>query len=152
MANDAIMKWGSATTVISLTAALTDGNVAGGTTELDNSSTLYPYALAVLDVADTFAAAPTDLSKVRLYAVLNDIDGTDDETSAPATTDVEAAHYKGAFVIHDVDEIQRIAIVISLHGIQKANFYIYNDTGQSLSYTSNPITVKITPFTYTPSV
>lgn len=142
------MVFGSATTVISLTAALSNGNVAGGTTLLDNSTDLYPFARAVLDVPDTFAGAPTNLSTVDLYMVRQDVDGTSDDTSAPTSADVEAAEYVGSFLIYDTDEQQRRTINIDLHGVTKAYFYIFNNTGQALSYTSNPITVKITPFSY----
>jgi hypothetical protein len=147
MANEQKMSFGSATTVISLTSTLGNGNVAGGTTELDNSSTLYPYALAVLDVPDTFGAAPTNYSSVDLLMVRNAVDGANNDTSSPSGTDIEGAELAGIFVIYDTDEQQRNSQVISLLGVKKANFYIRNNSGQSLIYSSNPITVKITPFT-----
>ena len=74
------MLFGSATTCISLTASLTNGNVAGGTTVLDNSTTLYPFAVATFNNPDTFGAAPTDKSTVDLYMVRQDVDGTSDDT------------------------------------------------------------------------
>ena len=43
------------------------------------------------------------------------------------------------------------AIPISLEGVQKAQFYILNSSGQQISYTSTPTTVKITPFSYMPT-
>lgn len=142
------MLFGSATTCISLTASLTNGNVAGGTTVLDNSTTLYPFAVATFNNPDTFGAAPTNNSTIDLYMVRQDVDGTSDDTAAPTTTDVESAEYVGSFLVYDTDEEQRKTITISLNGVQKAHFYIFNNTGQTITYSSGAITVKVTPFTY----
>lgn len=152
MANDLIQKFSSSTTtVIDLTADLTTANCAGGTTLLDNSSELYPYAIAVFNNPGTFGAAPTNNSSVVLYAVLQDTDGTSDDTATPATTDLESARYMGSFLIYDTDEEQRVSINISLEGIRKAYFYIMNSTGQTISGSGSHIYVKITPYTITPS-
>lgn len=152
MANDLIMKFSSSTTtVIDLTSDLTTGNCAGGTTLLDNSSELYPYAIAVFNNPGTFGAAPTNNSSVSLYAVLQDTDSTSDDTATPATTDLESARYMGSFLIYDTDEEQRVSINISLEGIKKAYFYIMNNTGQTISGSGSHIYVKITPYTITPS-
>jgi len=67
------------------------------------------------------------------------------------SSDLKAAIYVGSFPIEDTDEAQRIAINISLEGVAKAYFYIKNNCGQALSYSSNPVTVKITPFSYGPT-
>jgi hypothetical protein len=147
MANAQKMLFGSATTVIDLTADLTNNSVAGGTTLLDNSTNLYPYARAVFNNPGTFAAAPTDKSVVNLYAVLQDVDSTSDDTAAPTSSDVESARFVGAFPIYDTDEEQRVTIDISLLGIQKAHFYIENKTGQTISGSGSNILVKITPYT-----
>jgi len=147
MANEQKMAFASATTVISLTASVTDDNIGGGTTELDNSTDLYPLAIAVFNNPDTFGAAPDDRSTVDLYMVRNDTDGTDDDTSAPTGTDVEGAELVGSFVIYDADEEQRNSFTFSLLGVKKADFYIKNNTGQSIVYSSGAITVKVTPFT-----
>lgn len=152
MANDAIMKWSATTTtVIDLTADLTNNSVAGGTTLLDNSTELMPYALAVFNNPGTFGAAPTNNSTVNLYAVLQDTDGTSDDTAAPTGSDVESARFMGAFTIYDTDEEQRCSIDIDLMGIQKAYFYIENKTGQTITGSASHIYVKITPYTLTPS-
>lgn len=147
MANEQKMSFDSATTCISLTSSLVDGNVAGGTTELDNSTNLYPLASATFNNPDTFGAAPTDNSTINLYMVRNDTDGTSDDTSTPSGTDIEAAELVGSFIIYNNDEEQRNTFVFSLLGVKKANFYIKNNTGQTITYSSNAITVKITPFT-----
>ena len=152
MANDLIQKFSATTTtVIDLTADLTNGNVGGGSALLDNSTELYPYAVAVFNNPGTFGAAPTNNSTVNLYAVLQDVDSTSDDTSAPTGTDVESARFMGAFPIYDTDEEQRVSIDISLMGIKKAYFYIENKCGQTITGTGNHIYVKITPYTLTPS-
>lgn len=151
MAGEMKMVFGSPTTVISLTASVTSGSSGGGTTVLDNSSTLYPWAVATLDVPDTFGGTPTDNSTVDLYMVLQDVDSTSDDTADPASGDMESAQLVGSFLIYNTDEAQRKTITISLHGVQKAKYYIYNGCGQTLTYSSNAITVKITPFTYAPA-
>jgi len=152
MANDAIMKWSSTTTtVIDLTADLTNNSVGGGSALLDNSTELFPYALAVFNNPGTFGAAPTNNSTVNLYAVLQDTDGTSDDTAAPTGSDVESARFMGVFTIYDTDEEQRCSIDIDLMGIQKAYFYIENKTGQTITGSASHIYVKITPYTLTPS-
>lgn len=152
MANDTMMKFSSTvTTVIDLTADLTNSNIGGGTALLDNSVELYPYAVATFNNPGTFGAAPTNNSSVNLYAVLQDTDGTSDDTAAPAGTDVESARFVGAFPVYDTDEEQRVSITISLDGIKKAYFYIENKTGQTIIGAGSHIYVKITPFTYTAS-
>lgn len=158
MANQTKMVFGSPTTVISLAAALANAantytGLTGCTmTQLDNSTDLYPYARAVLGIPDTFAAAPTAGATIDLYMTLDDIDGTSDETPVPASADiVNLAKYVGSFVMDNQDVATIKAINISLHGVQKALFYILNSCGQQLSYSSGPITLKITPFTYGPT-
>lgn len=157
MANELRMKFGSATTVISLAATLNNGaNTYSGLTgltltEFDNAN-LWPYARAVLHIPDTFAAAPTAGSTIDLYYSENDIDGTDDETPVPAASDIiYLAKYAGSWVMDNQDVATRKAIVISLLGITKAHFHIINNSGQQISYSANPTTVKITPFTLEPT-
>ena len=158
MANELKMVFGSTTTVISLAATLANAaNTYNGLanctmTQLDNSSTLYPFARAVLGIPDTFAAAPTAGALIDLYMVQDDVDGTSDETPEPGATDIlYLARYCGSFIMDNQDVATIKAIEISLHGVQKARFMILNNCGQTLSYSSNPITVKITPFTYAPT-
>jgi len=147
MANEQKMAFDSPTTAISLTASLADGDVAGGTTELDNSTNLYPLAKATFSNPDGFGAAPDDRSVVELWMVRNDTDGADDDTSAPTGSDVEAAELVGQFVIYNTDEEQRNSFVFSLAGVSKADFYIRNQCGQTITYSAGAITVKVTPYT-----
>ncbi len=158
MANETKQIFGSATTVISLAATLanaanTYAGLSGFTqTQLNNSTLAYPYALCVFNNPDTFAAAPTAGSTIVLYITLDDIDGTGDETPEPASSDiVYLGQMVGQFVIDNQDVEHRKWCIISLQGVLKARFNILNSCGQTLSYSSNPITVKITPFTYGPA-
>ena len=158
MANELKMVFGSTTTVLSLAAALAsaantyDGLANNTLTQLDNSTNLYPYAKAVLGIPDTFAAAPTAGGTIDLYMTEDDIDGTSDETPVPGSADIAyRAKYVGSFVLDNQDVATIKPIVISLEGVQKANFHIVNNCGQQISYSSNPTTVKITPFTYAPA-
>lgn len=144
---------GTTTTVISLAATLASGantytGLTGLTnTQLDNSTDLYTDAMAVLGIPDTFAAAPTAGGTVDLYYVLDDIDGTSDETPEPGATDIlYLARYAGSWVVDNQDVANIKPITISLLGVRKARYFIANNSGQQLSYSSNPITVKITPF------
>jgi hypothetical protein len=139
--------------VLSLAAALASGGTTfngmsnNTLTDLDNSTPPYTDALAVLGIPDTFAAAPTAGATIDLYATLEDIDGTSDETPVPASADIlYLARYMGSFVVDNQDVALIKPINISLLGIRKAKFHIINNSGQTISYSSNPTTVKITPF------
>lgn len=158
MANELKMVFGSSTTMISHATTLASGantytGLTGLTnTQLDNSTLLYPYARAVLGVPDTFAAAPTAGGTFDLYMVMDDIDGTSDETPEPGASDiVNLAKWVGSWTIDNQDVANIKPIIISLAGVQKARFFVANNCGQQASYTSNPLTVKITPFSYMPT-
>ena len=141
----------SITTVIDLTADLTNNNIAGGTTLFDNSTDRMWYAVATFNNPGSFGAAPTNNSTVNLLAVLQDTDGTADDTATPTGTDAESARFMGAFPIYDTDEEQRVSIDIDIRGIKKCYFYIENKTGQTITGTGSHIYVKIEPNTPFPS-
>ena len=155
MANNAIQVFdGTPTTVITTTGTIADAafsvaSTNATVTEFDNSSDLWPLAVATLSIVDSWAAAPDDLSTVDLYMFKQDIDSTNDET-APSISSSEGAHYVGSFVVNDTDGAQYVQIVISLAGVRKCKFAILNNTGQTISYSAGN-TVKIEGFTYTPS-
>ena len=151
MVNEVKQVYGSATTVIDLTADLTNTSVAGGTAALDNTTNNYPYALAVFNNPGTFSAAPTNNSTVNLYMVRQNTDSTSDDTAVPTGTDVESAQFVGAFLIYDTDEEQRVAIVIDIAGVTNALFYIENKTGVTITGSGAHIYVKITPFSHAPT-
>lgn len=153
MANETKQVYGSVATVISKSATLADAanTLDADATELDNSLN-YPMALAVFENLDTFAAAPDAGSTIDLFMTKSEIDGTDDELPAPAATDIEnRAHYVGSFRIDDADVVHQKQIEFPLAGVKKAKFFIRNNSGQTLSYSTNAITVKVTPFSYAPT-
>jgi len=162
MANEALNDFvGSSTTVISLSETITDTYVVGGNTEFDNTTLKRPMALANIRVQDTFGAAPTTGVTIDLYMIRGDIDrdatlnSSGDAAYAAlavsdAQTDTNGMEYVGSFVVDANDEDFKRQITISLVGIRKCRFYIKNNAGQTLVYSSNPITVKIEGLTYAP--
>ena len=154
------VKWkmaSSATTVISLAAALaSDANTHSGhsgitQTALDNSTDKYPHAKIVLNVPETFAAAPTAGGYFDIWMTENDIDGTSDETPVPSATDIESlARYVGVIRIDNQDVAQLKPLVVHglLASVSSALFYVRNKTGQATTYSASPLTLKVTPFTY----
>lgn len=153
MANELKMVFGSPTTVISFTGTL--ANAANTTTtdatQLDNSTALYPFALAVLGLPNTFAAAPTAGSTIDLFMAMDDIDGTADETPVPAASDIDyLAKYVGSWVLDNQDVAQVKPIVISLEGVSRARFFLKNSSGQQIS-SGSANTVKVTPYSYVPT-
>jgi len=157
MANEMKQVFASATTVISHAAAIANNaytytGLTGLTmTQLDNSTALYPFARAVLNIPDTFAAAPTAGSAIYLRMTKQDVDGSTDDIPPPDSTAIKNAPVVGIFPIQAYDVAQVVTINIDLKGVAKADFYLENQCGQQLSYTSNPITVKVTPFTFAPT-
>lgn len=137
--------------VISTTATVADGEVVGGQTEFATSTdNVHIAGVAVINIPDTFGAAPT--GSIDLYMVRAHIDSTNDGTAlgyAALTTtdnqtDPEYAEYMGSWN-PDVDEAYRDHLTISLLGVKKAKFYIMNNTGTTLVYSSGAITVDIIP-------
>jgi len=59
--------------------------------------------------------------------------------------------YCGSFTVDGNDQDFKRQITISLVGVREARFYIKNSTGQTLVYSTNPITVTIEGLTYAPA-
>ena len=157
MANNAIQIFDGtpSTVLVGATTTIADGIFSvGGTnatvTEFDNSTDLWPLAVATLVLPDTFLAAPDAGSTIDLYYTNNDIAGGTQDEVPPTTTLVQGAHYAGSFLCHAADIDQPMQTVISLIGIRKCNFYIQNNTGTTMSFSSG-FTLKVEGFTYTPS-
>lgn len=148
---------GTPTTVITGTGAIIDSHFSvNGTnatiTEFDNSTDKWMAAVATLKIPDTFAAAPTVGTTIDLYMTRNELagDAADDETP-PTTTLVKGAKFVGSFgPLYAVDEDQPLETVISLLGVRKANFYIQNKSGTTLSFSAG-FTVEIEGLTQAPS-
>ena len=159
MANEAKFVYGSTTTVISMAAALpsasnTYSGLTGCTMTALSNTAQYPDARFVLGIPDTFAAAPTAGGTIDVYMTIDNVDGTSDETPVPGSSDiVNLATFVCSFVMdnQDVANIKPKIVPGCLHGVIDANFYIINNCGQQLSYTSNPITLKVTPLSLMPT-
>lgn len=150
---------GSPTTVISLAASLTNGSwtysgLANCTMNaLDNSTLLYPHLRAVLAVPDTFSAAPSAGGYFNLWMLKENTDGTNDDAPAPDSTAIKAGQLIGTFFVAAYDVAQQVTIDVPnvLRGITSASFSLENKSGVTASYSTNPITVKITPYTLAPA-
>lgn len=159
MAGETTLLIGSATTCISLAAALannawTYSGLSGLTmADLDNSTLRYPHARATLTVPETFAAAPTAGGFFNLYMLPLNIDGTADDEPAPDATAIKAARWVGAFPIQAYDVNHRVTIDLPgvLRGLTAAQFFTENRCGQATTYSSTPLTVKIVPYTFAPA-
>lgn len=160
MAGEALLTFdGTPTTVVSLSETISDGRVVGGNTVYDNSTDKWPLALATIRIQDTFGAAPTTGNSISLYMVRGEIEtGVDSSGDAAyaavansaALTDTNGMEYCGSYVVDGNDQDFKAQVTISLVGIREARFYIKNNTGTTLVYSTNPITVKIEGFTYAP--
>ena len=134
-------------TVITTTGTLADGifsvdSTNATITQFDNSSVLWPTARLTLDIPDTFAAAPTAGTTIDLYMAIDDMAGGTGDETAPTTTDQKGATYVGSFALYATDENQPKQVVVSLIGVTKARFFIQNNSGQTMSFSSGA-TVKI---------
>jgi hypothetical protein len=147
---------GSAVSVISTATDIAAGNFSGAPaatfTNADAAVPGAPYAKAMAEFPD-WAAAPVLGTTVDLYGVLKDVDSTDDDTDAPATTVNGGARYFGSWIVAATDALQRRTITISLLGITEemsVDFYIKNGTAQNMNNDAGTsCIVKITPFTIT---
>jgi len=147
----------SATTSISLAVALAnDANTYSGhasitQTAVDNSTDKYPHAKFVLNVPETFAAAPTAGGYFDIWMSEDNIDGTSDETPLPGATDIQyLARYVGQIPIdnQDVANLKPLVVHNILASVTSAFFYLRNKTGQATTYSATALTLKVTPFTY----
>lgn len=141
-------------TVQSLFDSSTDiaaGNFSGATTAYDNTSdAAIPNALfarITIQIPD-WGGTPVANTLVELWGVLQDVDGTSDDTDAPSGTSNGGARFFGAFVVAAVDALQRRTIVVSMEGVQKVVFYLKNGTAQNMNNDGGTnLTLKATPVT-----
>ena len=148
---------GSTTTAISLAASLANGaNTHSGhtgitQTAVDNSTDKYPHAKFVLSVPETFAAAPSSGAYFDIWMTEENIDGTSDETPVPGATDIaDLARHVGVIRIdnQDVANLKPLIVHGILAAVSSALFYVRNQTGQATTYSATPLTLKVTPFSY----
>lgn len=158
MPNNAIQVFdGTPTTVLTQTATLVNDNYSTSSTftvtEFDNSTDLWPMAVATLLLPETFSAAPTVGTSIDLYICERDIGGGTTDVTVPTATLRKGAKYVGSFApLYAVDEDQPLTCTFSLAGVRKATFAVYNGSGVSLSYSAGGNVVKVEGFTLTPSI
>ena len=119
---------------------MTQANDASYTTTDHND---YPDGVFVLGV--TFGTAPAANSIVHLFARPLNIDGTNDATIPSATY---RSLYIGSFLVAATTGAQ-YAYLIGRNLPKEADYYIYNEAGQTIS---TGWTLKVTPLTIVPAV
>ena len=138
------------TTVISTSTDIAAANFSNAPTATYDNTTdatlpYAPFALAMGEFPD-WGGTPAQGSRVELWGVLKDTDGTDDDTDAPATTSPGGARFFGSWVITNADAFQRRTIIIDTFGCDKIDFYIKNGTAQNMNNDGGTsAVVKITP-------
>ncbi len=135
----AVYEYGTQTTVISDTSAISDTAFNAGTVTALTQTDYCPLGDAVLNV--TMAVAPAAGAAIHLYRRDLNIDGTNDAT-------VPDANFKNIYVGSFPLDLVTTAQYISLTDIPLTidqEFYIENDSGQA---TSGTTTLKITPKSY----
>jgi len=143
--------WGTAQTVFDYSTDIAAGNFSSGSTAFNNTSDSdvpnAELAVAMGEFPD-WAAAPSGTTVIELWGVLQNTDGTDDDTDAPSGTSAGGARYFGSWSIAASDTLQRRTIVISLLGVQDSVvFYVKNGTAQNMNNDGGTnMVVKITPF------
>lgn len=142
--------FGTAQTVFNYTTAdITSANFSPAGTTFDNTSDAsVPYADRAMCVLECdYASSPTAGQVVELWALIQNIDGTSDETDAPATTASNGAHWLGSWILDDVATTQRRWMTINLEGITAFTPYIKNGSSTAMDCDAGQaLVVKITPF------
>jgi len=146
------MIFGTAQTVIDSGTDIAAGNFGAASTIYDNTSdAAVPYAthaVATISIPD-WAAAPVAGTTVDLWGVIQDTDGTSDDTDAPSGTSAGGARFFGSWTIAAADALQRRTITISMDGIKKVAFYLKNGTAQNMNNDGGTnVILKVTPFVY----
>ena len=156
MANNSIQVFDGtkSTVLVGATTTIADGvfSVSGTNatqTEFDNSTDLWPAAVAALTLPDTFASAPAAGVTIDLFYCENNIESTQDEV-VPTTTAQQGAHYVTSFRVHAADIDQPMQELISMFGRRKGYFHIQNNTGVTMSF-STGFKLTIEGVTETPS-
>ncbi|XAI95623.1 hypothetical protein [Microcystis phage Mae-JY22] len=158
MANETTWTDDSPTTVISVAANMTNGQVAGRTTMLNNAGNKRTRALATLYVSG-FGSTPTAETGFELWMQRQNVDGTDDDTAGGSVTSTPAspsngfastqgAELVGFFPVAQTTAAQRITREIAFERVAEAHFIVRNQTGVTANAgVGTELTVKITPFT-----
>lgn len=140
---------GTAQTCINTAVDVAAGNFSATTTTFDNTTdAAVPYARYAVAVAQfpDWGAAPVAGTLVELWGVVQNTDGTSDDTDVPSGTANGGARLFGAFVIAAADALQRRSIVIDMLGVKQVDFYFKNLTAQNMNNDGGTnATLKVTP-------
>ena len=162
MADNAIMIFDGTPTqnvINEATSDPADGTVFGGATVWDNTTDLWPMAIATVSITD--AATTLAVGSLDLYCMKGNVgSGAEDEdaggisyglalAASTAETQTNGLHYMGSFRFDSDLGAQKRTITISTLGIKEAYFYLVNNCVNAIG---QPITLDIEGFTYTPSV
>jgi len=136
---------------MTLSAGFADTYIVGGQNAVDNSTLNYPGITATLYL-EGFTASVDDGSAMSLYMVRGDVDGTSNETAfgygaktnTSAQTSSEGAERVGLFVLPSGTSAYRAQITCwCMEGVKEAKFYVGNDSGQAVDYTSTANSLKV---------
>ena len=145
MANEAIRTYGTTRTLEASGASCANAAVVqadDATLDLPTNDSNFPHARFVLTVA--YGTNPTVGTLIELIAAEQDVDSTTD-TNNPTAADRNKL--VGGFVVFNQTAAQ--TLVCDVYDLPpKANYWLYNNTGQTISSTW---TLKATPFTYKPA-
>jgi hypothetical protein len=123
-------------------------SAAGSATFTNNDATYpdAPFIRASLSIP-VMGTAPTEGGSIELWGLQQNVSGTNDDTTGPATTVVNNGFYLGTFPIDLITSAQRCTIPkINIMGIAAFNAYIRNNTDASLA-ASGTMTLSLTPYT-----
>jgi hypothetical protein len=127
------------------------GSAWGGAAFNNTNDGSVPYATHANAMLECdFASAPAAGAVVELWAMLLNVDSTDDDTDVPASAASGGGRFLGAWPMAASAGLQRRTIVISLEGVNEAEFYVKNSTAVAMDNDggTSALVVKITPFTY----
>jgi len=149
----AVHFWGTET---ELTSGTTAGTVADGAFSDSNDTNTWtnsddaPLAMFQLFV-DDWGGAPDAGGIVNIYAQLLNFNSTNDEPQPDANY---KSHYVGKFIVDNVDADQWLTAgpfaLPNYETSQNYQFYIENQSGQTIGSTNNHWDFFIVPMTYGP--
>lgn len=148
--DSAILFWGTADALGNTTSAVSDAAFSDGTNDLDAWTNSDDAPLAVFALEFTCSVAPTVGSTIDLYAMPLNIGDAGTEDSLPPTANFKH-YYLGSFPAKDVTTAQPVTFgLVGLPNVvtsQVYNFYIHNNTGQTISAGWE---LTVTPVTFGP--